>query len=103
MHRTFLVLFTGLWLIASSLAEAAPPLADPTRPAGFAEPAPMSARPRLATPSPPAPAKLMSVQVLSQGRSSALVDGRVVHIGDRLGEWTVVAIDAQGIVLSNEV
>jgi hypothetical protein len=47
----------------------------------------------------PAWPQLQSVQVSAQGGSSALIDGRVVHIGERLGEMTLVAIDADGILL----
>ena len=39
------------------------------------------------------------MQTAGQGGASALVDGRIVRIGDRLAELTVTAIDAQGIVV----
>ena len=42
---------------------------------------------------------LQSLQVSVRGESSALVDGRVVRVGDRLGETVVVTIDTQGILL----
>jgi hypothetical protein len=34
-----------------------------------------------------------------QGESSAMVDGRIVHVGDRIGDATLTAIGTQGIVL----
>jgi len=44
--------------------------------------------------------KLQSIQVLAgQGGSNALVDGRLVRVGDRLGEFNVTAIDRGGLTL----
>ena len=81
---------------------AAPPLPDPTRPAAFAEPAASSAAPRRSDTAPasaPAAPQLQSVQLAANGGSSALVDGRLVRVGGRVGELTVVAIDEQGLWL----
>lgn len=107
MRNTFLF-HVGLWLLAAAPAHAAPALADPTRPAGFTRPASTPtvrgggggsvADAAAAVPAPVMP-KLQSLQVSAGGGSSALVDGRVVRVGDRLGETVVVTIDSQGILL----
>jgi MSHA biogenesis protein MshK len=76
-------------------------LADPTQPPVFVQPAVAAAPVRAGTAADVAPAwpRLQSVQVSADGRSSALVDGRVVRIGERLGDMNIVAIDADGILL----
>ena len=87
---------------AAHTASAAPPLPDPTRPAAFAEPAASSAVTRRSdTPPAAAPAapQLQSVQIVANGGSTALVDGRLVRVGGRVGELTVFAIDEQGLWL----
>jgi hypothetical protein len=43
--------------------------------------------------------RVQSVQLPREGRASALVDNRLVFVGDRLGAGTVTAIDAQGVEL----
>lgn len=106
MMRDTLLLHAGLWLLAAAPAHAVPALADPTRPPGFTRP---TSTPAVrsggggsdAVAEVPAPVmpKLQSLQVSAGGGSSALVDGRVVRVGDRLGETLVVTIDAQGILL----
>lgn len=87
---------------AAHTASAAPPLPDPTRPAAFAEPAASSAGPRrteATVATAPAAPQLQSVQLAANGGSTALVDGRLVRVGGRVGERTVVAIDEQGLWL----
>lgn len=77
-------------------------LADPTRPArpaataGTAERGPATSAPPAV---PRAEPQLRSLQIPAQGPPSALLDGRVVRVGDRVGELTVVSIDAQGVML----
>ena len=84
-------------LLSGARAE---PLADPTRPAGVAErPTGSATRGASAGAAPPLWPQLQSVQVGAPGGSSALLDGRVVRVGERIGEVTVVAIDAQGVLL----
>lgn len=86
----------------------AQPVADPTRPsAALLGDAPASktsgaASPR--SPSAPAPAatalpRLHSVQLPRHGAASALLDGRVLRVGERSGDHLVVAIDGQGVTL----
>jgi MSHA biogenesis protein MshK len=92
------------WLLlavsAPRLAAAEPALADPTQPPGLVQPAAAApARAGVAAELAPAWPQLQSVQVSAQGGSSALIDGRVVRIGERVGEMTLVAIDADGILL----
>jgi len=105
--RDTLLLHAGLWLLAAAPAHAGPALADPTRPPGFTRPASTPAvrigsagvAAAAAAVSAPVRPTLQSLQVTVGGGSSALVDGRVVRVGDRLGETVVVIIDAQGILL----
>ena len=99
----------GLPALAATPAQAqvpgpGPALADPTRPGPLAAPAPAPQRrsdPAAPAAAPAAPAwpQLQSVQIAAQGGSTALVDGRVLRVGDRIGELSVAAIDAQGISL----
>jgi hypothetical protein len=53
------------------------------------------------TPRPAAAApQLQSLQLPRNGGTpSALIDGRLLHIGERLGDWTVQAIDADAVWL----
>jgi hypothetical protein len=48
---------------------------------------------------PPAAPRLQSVQVPQHGVASALVDNKLLFVGDKLGGRTVVAIDVQGLQL----
>lgn len=78
---------------------AAPEIADPTMPAGPAAPA--RARGESAADTAPAPRwpELQAVQISARGDSTALIDGRVVRLGERVGALTLVAVDAQGVLL----
>jgi len=84
----------------------AEPVLDPTRPMASLLGEPAEAGPAKA-PRPAAPAasavastpRLQSVQTSSSGASSALLDGRLVRVGDRIGELSVTAIDRHGITL----
>ena len=98
-HSFLLLAATLLVLISRQPAAAELPLADPTRPAAPAAAAHPAARNGATSAAAPAWPQLQSVQVSAQGGSSALVDGRVVRVGERIGELTVAAIDAQGILL----
>ncbi|HJV69175.1 hypothetical protein [Ideonella sp.] len=93
-------------LLATAHAAAQPPAAawaDPTRPAGApaADAGASAPRPaRTASAAPPATApRLQSVQTGADGSASALVDGRIVSIGDTLGGSRIAAIDAEGLTL----
>jgi hypothetical protein len=100
----------ALAALAATLCASALPqtVADPTRPMSAllgdgAEARPTKGAPRpaaAASATPSAAPRLQSVQTAGPGRSKALLDGRLLHVGDRLGEQTVAAIDAQGITLS---
>lgn len=99
------------------------PLADPTRPpAALAVPgsyAPASAglhRSNLDTaraigaaaraanpPPPPAPIQLQAVQVRADGTALAMVNGRMVKVGDQIDGRSVLAIDGQGLLLKGSV
>lgn len=93
-----------LWAAACSLQ--AQPLADPTRPPvppGLAGSAPVRATGTQAAASAArAPvAVLHGVQVpaspIAGGTPTALVGARVLRVGDRQGDRTLAAIDAQGV------
>ena len=107
-----------LWvLLAGAAAQAALP--DPTRPpAGLATAAPgatplprgapadgLTTNARPARPAPAMPAQVPRVQALHlptdapPGSASALIDGRLVRSGDRLGDATVQEIRPDGVWL----
>jgi hypothetical protein len=91
--------------LAAQPASAQPPAAwaDPTRPAAaLAGDAPASApRPTHAASAAAAPAapRLQSIQSGADGFANALVDGRLVQVGDALGAWRVAAIEPDGLTL----
>ncbi len=91
--KDFLIALALLAVIAlSAMAEDLDLLPDPTRPptAALASPEPAASKPA------PAP----RLQGLRLGNApSALVDGRLLRVGDRLGDARVQAIDAQGLLL----
>lgn len=91
-----LIAAASLW---AGVAHASPP-ADPTRPPGWSA-TPASGVARAAAPAAPAPLRVQSVQVPRSGPASALVDNKLLFVGDRLGAATVVAIDTQGLQLRN--
>lgn len=123
----FALLFSTGPASAQSSPAARPGLADPMRPPpgmptstrsavpgttglslpGFLPPTastqPLAAAAPPATPaSRPAPPEKPRVQALHlprEGEPSALVDGRIVKVGDRVGALTISEIDADGLVL----
>lgn len=48
--------------------------------------------------------QLQGIQVGAgaQGRATAMLDGQLVKVGDKLGPWQVNAIDSQGVTLQGE-
>ena len=107
----------SLALLLAGAAQAGP-LADPTRPpAALAAPGGLAAASlphranldtaraiaaaaRAAEPQAPAtPALVQAVQIGANGRAQALVDGRPVKVGDLLEGRSVLAIDAQGLLV----
>jgi MSHA biogenesis protein MshK len=81
-------------LAASSLlagAAYAQPLADPTRPptAGSGE----------VRRSDPAPATRLQSVLISSRHSVAVIDGRAVRLGERVGDATLVAIEPLAVTL----
>lgn len=89
-----------LLLLAAGGATAAPPagLADPTRPPVVTA-TPVAAASSTAPKAAPVPPRLQSVQLGRGSEATALVDGRLLRVGDTLGEAKVVAIDLQGLQL----
>lgn len=99
--------------VVASLALAAPPAAqppDPTRPpvaiqlavaasgvAARLNPVGSSAAP-IAPADLPAPV-LQAVQLPTNGAATALIDGRLLKVGETLGEHLLIAIDHQGVIL----
>lgn len=108
----------SLALLLAGAAQAGP-LADPTRPpAALMAPGGMAAaalphkanldtaraiaaaaRAAEPPPAPAAPAVVQAVQLAANGAASALVDGRPVKVGETLDGRTVLAIDAQGLLV----
>jgi hypothetical protein len=103
------ILLHAAWAAAFLSAPAvAQPVPDPTRPAAaLTGDTADTARPAKAAARSAAPAasavsatpRLQSVQLGAEGASSALLDGRLVHLGDRIGDKTVAAIDRHGLTL----
>ncbi len=89
------------WLLLLVAGPLHAQVADPTRPPmlAVASPASATAPARAASAVAPRPLRVLSVQLPQQGPASALVDQRLVFVGDKLGDATVVAIDAQGVEL----
>lgn len=88
-------------VLAAALPAGAMAQADPLRPPGKAAPARVAAAtvaPAAAAAKAPLP-QLQSVQLDRSGRATALVDGRLVRPGDRIGDAEVIAIDLQGLQL----
>lgn len=88
-----------LLMLSPALAAAGPAgLADPTRPPG-AVAAPVAAASRVPPKAAPVAPRLQSVRLGRGGEATALIDGRLLHVGDTLGEAKLVAIDLQGVQL----
>ena len=104
-NRPTLQRMAGLAAATLAAAAAAQTMLDPTKPMAslLGETAPAKTIVRAAAPAASvaaaAPPRLQAVQLSNQGTASALLDGRVVHVGDRVGEASVVAIDGLGITL----
>ena len=91
-------------LLTAAAAAVAQPVADPTRPplpatALVTHRAENALQTGAAAAKPVAAPRLQAIQLWRGGAASALVDGNVLRLGDRLGDQTVAAIDAQGITL----
>lgn len=104
----FGILATVCLLCLSGAATAQGSLPDPTRPpsavlaatAAAAQPGGRALAEPAAPPPPPPLPVLQAVQLPARGAASALIDGRLVRVGDTVGErQTVSAIDAQGVSL----
>ncbi|HEY4080288.1 MAG TPA: hypothetical protein VGM81_06300 [Burkholderiaceae bacterium] len=85
------------FIALSAMAESVPQL-DPTRPpaALLSEPLAASAP---ASAAPAASLKLQGVRLGQNLARSALIDGHLLRIGDRLGDARVKAIGEQGVLL----
>ena len=89
MKRTLFFLLAG----AAATASAGGPLRDP-----FARPAPAAPAVAPIEAAPPAPLRLRAL-VLNGERSLANIDGEVVAAGDRTPGYTVLRIDARGVLV----
>jgi MSHA biogenesis protein MshK len=83
-----LIMFTAASVLAG--AALAQPLADPTRP-----PTQGAAQPRQGD----APQTRLQSVLVSPGRSVAVIDGRAVRLGERIGDATVVSIEPAEVTL----
>jgi MSHA biogenesis protein MshK len=86
-----------IFLAASSLlagAALAQPLADPTRPSTQAQ----AQAPAELRQSEPAFSRLQSV-LISGGRNVAVIDGRAVRVGERVGDAILVSIEPSEVIL----
>ncbi len=88
---------------AGVLAEPVParvPVVDPLRPPSVTAPRALDTPARAgSTAAPRTWPTLQSVHLPARGGASAIVDGRLVRVGERIGEATLTAIDAHSIVL----
>jgi hypothetical protein len=105
MRHAHRLLHPALAAIAAVIAwpAAANGVADPTRPPAAAAPAPAGAGSGAVPAAAPvvraASPRVQSVQLPREGRGSALVDNRLVFVGDKLGAATITAIDVHGVQL----
>jgi hypothetical protein len=82
-------------------------MSDPTRPpAAFRKPAPgelsstNGGAPGGAPEAPATPPKLQSVQRDARtGRTTAMLDGEIRQVGERVAGWSVLAIEADSVVV----
>lgn len=88
MAERLIVMLASTLVLGAALAQ---PLADPTRPpaAGAADPAQGETA---------APARLQSV-LISPHRSVAVIDGRAIGLGERVGGATLVSIAPAEVIL----
>jgi hypothetical protein len=92
----------GASTIAAPSATAAPehPLRDPfVRPAPPVSAAAAAAAAASEAALPPAPLRLRAV-ILNGARSVANIDGDIVGAGERMRDYTVLRIDAQGVLVN---
>jgi MSHA biogenesis protein MshK len=82
-------------LLAASSPSPAQVLNDPTKPPASTSLSPEEAAPGEAA---VAPSRLQSV-LISPSRRTAVIDGRAVTIGDRVGDATLVAIAPSEVIL----
>lgn len=104
------------WMPVPSQSQSSSILPDPTRPpvgvstaartdaSPVVEGAPVreavraASAPRAASSGPPRP-RLTLIRLDVNGEGVALIDGRLMSIGDRTGDAVLASIDAQGVVL----
>jgi MSHA biogenesis protein MshK len=87
----------ALALVAAGLAAGpcvAQALRDPMRPPAFA----VASRESAETAAPVSPMVLQST-LLSGGRRIAMIDGKPLKVGDRIGEAQILAIDSHSVTL----
>ena len=93
MMKHTLFCATLLCAVCGSAAAAERPLRDP-----FTRPAPPAPPPDVAAPEAP-PLHLRAV-ILNGPRSVANIDGDIVGAGERARDYTVLRIDAQGVLVT---
>jgi hypothetical protein len=85
-------------VVESTPAPAAPVDEMPVVPAVPSQPANAEPAPPAAAPAPPAPLRLQSV-ILAGQRSSAMISGKVLFLGERIQGWQVTRIDSETVTL----
>jgi hypothetical protein len=97
-------LFVGMALATRTVTKAAgkprPSAAQPVNPAPVSAPLPTpAAPPPPASPPPPPPEPKLQGIVYAATGSWAIVDGKTVHVGDRLGGFRVKEISRRNVTL----
>jgi len=80
-------------LAAAGAAHAGTPLVDPTRPMSATDPAPAAAE--------PGGVRVQAV-VIRPGSRVAVVDGRLVHAGDRIANLLIEEVTPEGVRYSQD-
>jgi len=91
---------TGLMLLLLAAAAAQAQVADPTRPpAALAASAPMPGAQAASASAPKPPPELQALRLGRNMPPLALIDDKLVRIGDRVGEASVLAISEEGVLM----
>lgn len=62
---------------------------------------PVEPLPRIAAPA-PKERPVLSLVVVNEGRKTAIIDGRILHEGEKINGWTVARISTDRVLLTGE-